>query len=442
MVKSADRSPPARNPVSDRFDSLRSRVRAGLVWSAVRNAGSRLISLAIFIVLARYVQPAEMGLVAAAMAVLAFIEIFTEQGLGSAIVQRPSITPQLVNAAFAVNVLLAAVLSVVIVVLAPTIAERLRMPELTDVLRVVTLTLLFNALGLCQQAMYSRNFEYRWLALRTLVANAAAGLVGLVLVMRGHGVWGLAAQAVLVSLIGTLMLWLKPKWRPSFDFDFRGLRDMLSYSGHIFGSRLVNYGNTRFIEVFLAVTLGPVALGLYAVGMRIHHALMQLLSATVLEVAHSGFSRLAHDLPRLREAYTQATTASAALAVPLFCLTGIVAPEIAEVVFGPKWIDSASIMVPMALLGAVQCLQFYNGSVLNAIGKPSSTLIINVAKLAATAVSLLVSRGQPLSVVIWAFVIGQLLVSPLSYTLARSGFGLALRRRRAECCLSPWAAPR
>ena len=357
---------------------------------------------------------------------MAFVEIFTEQGLGSAIVQRPTVTPELLNAAFAANLLAACFAVGLIVVGAPWIAALMGTPELTGVLRVVSVSLLFTALGFCQLAMCMRNFQYKWLAVRTLLATGISGVVGLWLVVRGHGVWGLVAQAVLVAAINSFIMWLKPQWRPAWRFDFAGLRSLLPYSANVFASQLFNFGNTRFIEIFLAATLGPVALGVYAVGMRIHQSLMQLLSATVMEVAHSGFSRLASDRPRLIAAYHEASVASAALAAPVLLLTGLLAPEVAEIVYGRRWADSAAVMLPMALLGAVQTMQFYNGGVLNAIGKPSLTLAINVGKLAATVVSLVATVGQPLPVIVWAFVAGQLCITPLSYALARRGFGLPL----------------
>ena len=61
-----------------------------------------------------------------------------------------------------------------------------------------------------------------------------------------------------------------------------------------------------------------------------------------------------------------------------------------------------------------------------AIGRPSLTLALNFAKLAATAASLLLTRGRPLETVVWAFVAGQLCVTPLNYAFARRGFGLSL----------------
>lgn len=405
---------------------LQRQVLSGLVWSIVRNWGAKLVSLLTFVVLARYVDPHDMGLIAAALAVLAFVEIFTEQGLGNAIVQRKEMSDGLLNSAFVVNLVSALVAVLIIVVFAHPIARLMDTEALVPVLQVVSMSVLLNALGFGQQAMCMRNFQYKWLALRSLVATTISGVSGLVMVMMGYGVWGLVTQAVLMAGINTLMLWIKPQWRPSWQFDFGGLRQMMGYSLKIFSGNVVNFGNTRFIEVFLAATLGPAALGVYAVGMRIHQTLTLLLNAAVLQVAHSGFSRLASDRPRLLSAYQEATSGSAAVAAPAFWITGLLAPELAEIVYGARWLDAAPLMLPMALLGAVQTVQFYNGSVLNAIGRPSYTLAINIAKLAATAISLLASRDAPLPVIIWSFVVGQLCVTPISFALARRGFRLPL----------------
>lgn len=405
---------------------LKQQVLSGLVWSIVRNWGSRLVALLTFVVLARYVDPRDMGLIAAALAVLAFVEIFTQFGLGNAIVQRPEVTPPLLNAAFVVNLAASLAAMGIVIGFAPAISRLMDAGELVPVLQVVAVSVLINAFGFSQQAMCMRNFQYKWLAVRSLLATAISGVVGLLLVILGYGVWGLVVQAVLVALINTAMLWVRPQWRPTWSFDFAGLRGMTGYSANIFAGQLVNFGNTRFIEVFLAATLGPVALGVYAVGMRIHQSLGQLLNSAVLQVAHSGFSRLASDRARLLGAYQEATTASAAIAAPAFWISGLLAPELAEIVYGRRWLEAAPLMLPMALLGAVQTMQFYNGSVLNAIGRPSMTLAINLAKLAATAISLFASRGSSLEGIVWAFVLGQLCVTPVSYGFARIGFGLPL----------------
>jgi len=91
-----------------RRDGLRQKVISGLAWSVVRNWGNRLITLGVFVLLARLLEPAEMGLFAAAVAVLAVVDVLIEQGFGDAIVQRRTLTRAEVNAAFYVTIVLAA----------------------------------------------------------------------------------------------------------------------------------------------------------------------------------------------------------------------------------------------------------------------------------------------------------------------------------------------
>jgi O-antigen/teichoic acid export membrane protein len=406
---------------------LTRRVLAGLAWSVARNWGGRLMSLVTFMVLVRFVGPAEVGLLAAAMVVLHFAELFVEQGFVSAIVQRSQITSGQLTAAFALNLLLASAVFCALVAAAPAIARLMDMPALAAILPWAALILPLHALGFCQLAMYQRQFAYRQIALRALVAQAGAGATAIVLVVQGFGVWALVAQAVLTAGLTTLLLWIGPQWRPSRPFDFSGLRSMFGYSTSILATRVVDFSNQNAVQALLGVSLGAATLGLYSVGVKAQQTLLGLFTAAVMNVAHSGFSRLAADRGRLAAAYRNAVAATALVALPGFCVTALAAPELVVLLFGAQWLPSAGVMVPMALLGAVQSVQFFNGSALNAVGKPSLSLLINAVRFAVTLLALLASWGSALHVIAWSFALSQLLVSPLSYGLARRHVGISLR---------------
>src|SRR5690606_8621529 len=127
---------------------------------------------------------------------------------------------------------------------------------------------------------------------------------------------------------------------------------------------------------------------------------MQLLSSVILDVAHAGFSRIAGERERLAEAYYRAMTATAAFAVPCLVLVSAVAPELCVVVFGSVWAGSAEILRPLALLGAVQTMQYYNGTGLNAVGKPGISFLIVLVRAAVTVGVLAATRGCPLTVIV------------------------------------------
>lgn len=408
-------------------DSLRSKVLSGLVWSVAQTWGIKLISLLLFMVLARVLDPHELGVFAVVMVVLAFVHLFVEQGMNEAIVQSPQITVQQLNTAFLINLTMAVLIFVLLWFIAPLVAAHLKIVELTAVLRVATLGMLVGAVTFSQYAMLQRNFHYRWLATCAFVSTAVSGAAAVFFALRGLGVWSLVIQALTASVITSIMLWTQPQWRFSFDFDFAGARKLLRYGVNRLVAHLLDFANTRYIEIFLVAALGPVALGIYSVGVRVYQALVQGLNLAIVGVVHNGFSRLAHDRPAMVAAYYKAITFTAAFAVPIFCLLAAVAPEVIVVLFGSKWAGSAEVMRPMAFLGAVQAMESYNDIAFNALGKPSISLKIVVFRTVITFLTLWAVHEPSLSTVIYAYVASQLITTPVTFYLVRRIVGISLR---------------
>ncbi|MHB1246688.1 MAG: lipopolysaccharide biosynthesis protein [Sulfuriferula sp.] len=408
-------------------DTLHSKVRSGLLWSLAQSWGVKFTTLLLYMVLARVLDPHQLGVFAAAMVVLAFVGMFVDQGLSQAIVQRAQITVQLLNTVFLINLGLAILIYAVMWFSSPLIAAYFKITELTNILRVSSLAVLISATCFSQQAMLHRNFRYRWLAISALVATLISGVVGIACALNGLGTWSLVAQMLTLSVVSALMLWTQPQWRFSFDLDFAGVGGLLKFGLNRLGASVLDFANTRYVEIFVAATLGPVALGIYSVGVRIYQALMQALSAAVLDVALSGFSRLADDRPALIAAYYKAVTLTTAVAVPIFCLMAAVAPETIVVFFGDKWAESAEVLRPIALLGALHVIEYYNGTLFNAIGKPQIGLQFLILKTVVTFLALWLLHQSDLVSIVYAYVASQLIVMPLSFYLVRRMVGVSLR---------------
>lgn len=407
-------------------DSLRSKVLSGLFWSVAQSWGIKLISLLLFMVLARVLNPHELGVYAVVMVVLAFVNIFVEQGLSEAIVQRAQITVRQLNAVFLINFTMAVLIFALLWFIAPLIATHLKIVELTAILRVTTVGMLVSAIIFSQQAMLRRNFRYRWLAVCSLVSTLVSGAAAVFFALHGLGVWSLVIQALTASVVSAIMLWSQPQWRFTFDFDFVGVRSLISYGLNRLASNLLDFANLRYIDIFLVAALGPVALGIYSVGVRVYQTFGHALSSAIVDVVHNGFSRLAHDRPALVAAYYKAITFAAAIAVPTFCLLGAIAPEAIVVLFGSKWAGSAEVLRPMAFLGAAQALETYNDIAFKALGKPSISLKIVVFRTVITFLTLLAVREPSLSTVVYAYVASQLVTIPLTFYLVRRIVGVSL----------------
>jgi O-antigen/teichoic acid export membrane protein len=408
--------------------SFRQKVLSGLFWSLLQSWGVRFGSLAIFMVLARLLDPQAIGIFSAASSVIGFFALFVESGLSEAIVQRPQVTRPQLNSAFVVNMGLALAAVALLWFGADLVCAYMHMPELLWVLRICSLGMIISAATFSQQAMYRREFQYKLLATVSIVSTVVSGLLALVMAFSGGGTWSLVVQAMVGALITAAALWWKSSWRFELDFDFAGMRVLLSYGLKRLATTLMDFVNTRFIELFCAVSLGAAGLGLYAVGVRIYQALMQSLSYAMLDIAHNAFSRLAHDRPAMLSGYYKAMSASAAVAVPVFVMAAAVAPELTMVVFGDKWAGASEVMRLMLLLGAVQVLQFYNGIAYNALGRPGIGLAFMVVKTVITLVSLLLVRNEGLPIIVLTYVFSQLSITPLSFFVVRRVLGVSMRR--------------
>lgn len=396
-------------------NNLSSKVSSGLLWSAVRSWGSRLSSLAVFLVLSRLLTPYEFGLFAAASVIFLFFELFVDQGLSDALIQTDELNNHLINAVFWLNIGFSFLVFFIVYLSAPYFAQQMKMPDLSQIIRYGSLSILINSTALCQQALYRREFKYKMLAIRSLMASLVSGVFGCIFAFYGFGTYSLLIQFLMLCTINAAYVWRYPVWRPTFNLDIKPAFSLLGFSINVFLTKLLDFISQKSIDIFIGYALGAVSLGFYSVGARLYLILMQMLSSVVLDVALSGFSRLSSQLDKLGEAYITALKISSAIAFPVFIFLSATASLVIPILFGSKWAESSYVFSALSLLGAVQVLQFYNGSCLNALGKSNLTLITVFFKILFAFISLYLFSSSGLNSLIVAFVVGQLLAAPISF---------------------------
>lgn len=404
------------------------RVRLGVIWSLVQNWGLRIGGLVVFMILARILSPSEMGLFAAATTVIAFCALFVDSGLSEAVVQAREITPRQLSSVFVLNLVTALGLVLGLWLGAEWLAAYFKLPDLTWILRISAFSILFSAFTFSQMAMFRRAFEYKRLAAVTLGSTFVSGAVAIFMALNGSGVWSLVIQTLVAASYTALLLWWRPQWRLQWGFDWMQVKGLTGYGVQRLLTNLMDFANTRFIELFLAAVYGAATLGLYVVGARVYQALMQVLCSAILDIAHNAFSRLADDVARMREVYYKALELAAALSMPVFILLAALAPELNQTLFGNKWHGAEKVFVPLLTLGGIQVLQFFNGVMYNAMGKPGIGLKFMIGKTIVTMVALYAARGLSFVDVLWVYFFSQIIIAPASFYVARRVVAISYRR--------------
>lgn len=399
--------------------SLREKAAKGVLWSLIQKWGRSAISIAIFIILSRLLTPEAFGLVAMATAFTVFVDLFLDQGFSIALVQRAKLDREHLDTAFWISILTGALLMAGTIAASETIAAFFDEPRLAPVLRWLSLGFVISALRSTQVSILQRRLAFKSLAARSLVATTVGGAVGIGMAVTGFGVWSLVAQDLASGLAGIVVLWQASEWRPGFHVSMKHYRELFSFGVSVVGNNALNILVRRSDDFLIGYFLGPTLLGYYTVGYQLLLVVIRLVTEVVNSVAFPTFSRIQHQPERMRRAFYNVTQYTSLLAFPVFIGAAVLAPEVVPLVFGEKWTPSIRVMQVLSLIGILQSVLFFNGSVIRASGKPSWQFVIMLINAICSVIGFLLAVRWGIVAVAASLVIVGYLLSPLSYIAVR-----------------------
>ena len=399
--------------------SLREKAVGGLVWSVVQKWGRAAVTTVAFIALARLLPPEAFGLVALATAITAFIEILLDQGFSAAIVQRTDLKRGHLDTAFWISVLIGVVLTLGAIAVSELAATLFEEPQLAPLLRWLSLSFIFVALSSTQTAILQRKLAFKSLASRSLAAAVAGGIVGVSMAFAGYGVWSLVGQNLVRGLVGVIVLWRASNWRPGLNVTKTHYRELFTFGVSVTGNNILHAFTRRSDDFLIGYFLGPTLLGYYTVGYRLLLVTMRLVTGIVNSVAFPTFSRIQQNRKRTRRAFYEVTRYTSLLAFPVFFGLAILAPELVTALFGEKWAPSIPVMQILALIGILQSVLVFNGSIMRASGKPSWQFGIMLLTAVFSVIGFLLAVRWGIVAVAASFVIVGYLLAPVSYVAVR-----------------------
>ncbi len=339
----------ALNQGSERTSSnLTHRTLGGLIWMLSGAGVQSVLQILILGVLARLLTPTDFGLVGAALIVVSFSAMFYMLGLAPAIVQHSDLEVRHIRTGFTVSVLLGLFLAGLVWLLAPVISRFFRMPELTSVLRVLVLVFPLRSISVISMALLRRDLQFSRLAGIELVSYALGfGVVGIGLGFMGWGVWALAGAALGEAfLLSILSFVIQPhSIRP--QFDRQAITDLMYIGGGVTAAKIFNYLALHGDNLVVGRWLGASTLGLYGRAYTLMAASATLFGNVLDKVLFPALAKVQDEPKRLASAYRRGVALIALISVPISGTLFLLAPEIVNVLLGPKWDE---VVVPFQIL--------------------------------------------------------------------------------------------
>lgn len=397
--------------------TLEKKAIKSIFWSFLEKWGSQFISTSVFLLLARLLGPKAFGLAALASVFISFMSAFVNQGFVPAIVQKDKLTPSHLDTAFWSSLSIGLAMYLTTFVLAGFIAQMFGEPDLQPIIQWLALIFPIIAFESVQTAILQRNFDFKKLALRSLLATFVSGIAGVIMAFWGFGVWSLVVQQLTNRVMNVLVLWRTSSWRPSWHVSLADFKELSAFGVNVMGVNVLKFFNQRSDDFLIGMFLGTTALGYYTVAYRLLRLMVNILTNTTVSVALPAFSRIQNEPERLRKAFYKVTRLTSFLSFPAFFGVIVLAPELVSVLFGDKWLESIPVMRVLALVGILQSVAYFNGTVMMAKGKPDWRLKINFINallnllgfaiavkfgIVAVAISVVISNYLAAPIYLWA----------------------------------------
>lgn len=347
--------------------TLRRQAFSGIRWTTASSLIRAALQLLQIAILARLLDSADFGLMALVVAITAFMQIFSDMGVSSAIIHHQEISHRQLSSLYWLNVMSALGLAVILVLASPLIGGFYGDDRLITLIWISGAALVVVALGQQIRIVAEKKLQFVALA-RIEVSAAVLSLVAAVIIaLLGGGVFALVGGVLANAIAMTILLWvfLAHGWRPLWCFNLQEIRHFLGFGAYMIGNNLATTFNSQVDILLGGRLLGAQAIGLYSLPRDFCLRLASVFNPIAIRVGIPVMSKAQNDIPLMRSVYLKMMRMTASVNFPLYLVLFAFAPEVSHIMFGPKWDDAIPLMRIFALWGLFR-----------SIGNPVGILLI------------------------------------------------------------------
>ena len=330
------------------------RLVKGSVWIASARLIVNGLSAISMIVVAIFLTPADVGLVAIGTALAMIAASVTDMALSQALVRHPDPTPEHFSTAWCLGALRGLLLFAVMAGAAYPVAHAYDDARLTPIIVMLGFGVFLNCLTNPRRVVLQRKLVF-WQDFVLNVSQKLAGaVVSIAVAAIYHSYWALVAGTLVSALTNMIVSYMAVPFRPGFTL--RHWRDLLSFSGWLTAAQIMNTLNWRFDYLLVGKLLGQDPLGQYTMGSNL--AVMPTREAILpLTVTlFPAFSTLAKEPARLAAAYQRSQAFITALALPAGIGAALIADPIVRLLMGEKWAPAIFVMQALGPVFAFQTI--------------------------------------------------------------------------------------
>lgn len=399
---------------------FRADIKGGLLWSSISQFGISGIQFVATIVLARLLTPNDFGIIAPIAIFISVSNILIDSGMGGYLVIKKNVDEIDYSTLFLFNVVISLFLYLFLFITSPIIAEYFNSTTLVNIIRIQSMTIVFNGLSIIYYIHLLRNQRFQTLAIINFIAGIFSLIVAIILAYYNFGVWALVYQQLSFSVFYTLFLIINFKFFPRFIFSITAFKEQFFFGVHLLFANLLK---TVSDNVYPAVVTKVVSLsqtGNFFQTNRIIGYFDGISTGIIDKALFPTFAKI-EDKNQFIAEYSKLNFSLLSIVIPVTMLFSMFSEQVTLLLLGNQWKYASWMLSIMCFAFVPQIIQALGRTILKSIGVTKHILIIEAVKSCTIITLLLVSSILGLEAIVWSFIVSQIISSVLvMYIVSRN----------------------
>lgn len=361
------------------MESLGVKAFKGASWLALFNAAGQIFSWVVTILVARILLPEDYGLVALATLFTGYASRFSELGLGAAIIQKDSSSPEELSSVFWFSALTSLFFALSCIPLAYASSYVFDEPRLVPLTLTVSFVFIFSGLQIVPSNLMRKNLEFKKIGMIRLQSTAISCSFMLVCAYMGGGVWTLIGGNVVLSLSNLFFTFNAIRWFPKWHFNGREAISYIKFGVLVALSRSMFYLWENSDRFFIGRFWMPKTVGYYTFALQLAQLPTEKITVLINNVSFPVLSKLKNSKKEFNNYYLKIVKLTMTMVLPLFVGGFLVSDELILVLLGEKWAPIIFLFKYLCLTQIMTSLNAVNGFVNYSLGRPQLSLYFHMA---------------------------------------------------------------
>ena len=311
------------------------------------------------------------------------------------------------SSVFYFNIVVGILLYLVLFAIAPWVADFYNSPELTALMRVICLSVVFNSFVVVQRALLTVNIDFKTQAKASLTAAVVSGVIGIGMAYSGFSYWSIVAQQLVNLGLNTLLLWIFTRWRPRWIYSWGSFRELFTFGSKLMVSGLLDVVYRNMYLLVIGKVFTASSLGYYTRANQFAEFPSSNLTGIMQRVTYPVLCQIQDDDERLAQIYRRFLRLSAFLIFPLLVGLSAVAEPFVLLLLKEQWLFAATLLQIICFAMMWYPIHAINLNLLQVKGRSDLFLRLEIIKKAIAVLILCVTI--PMGLI--AMCVGQILSS-------------------------------